>query len=214
MNTKESITDAYNRVAKGYTETFWNELDRKPFDRMILSWFATQIPAGETILEIGCGPGEVSGFLTRAGVKCIATDLSEEMIENGKKVFPQVQFDVQDFFHLTYVEESFFGVAGFYATVNLVLDEIEMVLAEVKRVLKHGGLFLFSFHIFEGEEKIEVNEFLDQDIHTLTFYFFKVDDVITLLESAGYQICDILIRYPYQDVEYQSKRAYFVVKKP
>jgi len=30
---------------------------------------------------------------------------------------------------------------------------------------------------------------------------------------VGYQVVDILIRYPYTDVEYPSKRAYFVVRK-
>jgi len=42
---------------------------------------------------------------------------------------------------------------------------------------------------------------------------FKVDDVRALVERTGFKVVDILIRYPYKDVEYQSKRAYFVVRK-
>lgn len=214
MNTKESIRQSYSQVAQAYAEAYWNELERKSFDRILLNWFAAQIPAGETVLEIGCGPGEVAGFLTHGGVKCIATDLSAAMLENGKKYFPDVRFEVQDFFRLTYEDNSFSGAVGFYAIVNLTVEEVKAVLAEVKRVLRSGGIFLFSFHVFDGEEEIAVNEFLDKEIDALAFYFFKVEDIKELVENAGYEVLDILIRYPYKDVEYPSKRAYFVVKKP
>ena len=214
MNTKESITQAYNHAADEYATAFWNELDKKSFDRIILNWFAAQIPAGESVLEIGAGPGEISGYLARLGVTCLGTDRSERMIENARKYFPQVKFEVQDFFHLKYADQSFRGVVGFYAIVNLTPEEIKTALLEVKRVLKDDGLFLFSFHIFEGEEKTDVEKFFSQEANALTFYYFKVDDVREWVESAGYQIVDILIRYPYKDAEYQSKRAYFVARKP
>lgn len=214
MNTKASIRQAYDEVAKEYTTSYWNELDRKPFDRMILDWFAAQIPSGERVLEIGCGPGEVAGYLARAGVDCLATDLSPQMIAHGKEVFPKVQFEVQDFFNLTYKNDSFVSAVGFYAIVNLVLNEVRAVIKEIKRVLKPGGIFLFSFHIFEGEEKLEVGEFMEHKIDPLAFYFFKADDVKALAENAGFEVADILIRYPYPNAEYPSKRAYFVVKKP
>ena len=214
MNTKKSITTAYDRAAKDYAAALWNELEGKPFDQLILRWFATQIPSGETVLEIGCGPGEVSGFLQRQGVKCLGTDISAQMIEAAREYFPEVQFEVQDFFRLGYDDDAFCGVVGFYAIVNLVLEEVRAMLVEVQRVLKHAGLFLFSFHIDEGEAKIDVENFFNHEGNALTFYCFNVDDVKALVESAGYQVVDILIRYPYKDAEYPSKRAYFVVRKP
>jgi ubiquinone/menaquinone biosynthesis C-methylase UbiE len=213
MNTKESIAKAYDRAAKDYAAALWNELEGKPFDQIILRWFATQIPAGETVLEIGCGPGEVSGYLQRFGVTCLGTDISTQMIEAARAYFPEVQFEVQDFFRLEYADDTFCGVVGFYAIVNLVLEEVQAVLVEVQRVLKPGGLFLLSFHIDEGQERADVEHFFNHEGNALTFYYFKVDDVKALLESAGYQVVDILIRYPYKDVEYPSKRAYFVVRK-
>jgi ubiquinone/menaquinone biosynthesis C-methylase UbiE len=214
VNTKKSITEAYDRAAKDYATAMWDELERKPFDQIILRWFAAQIPPDETVLEIGCGPGEVSGYLHRQGVKCLGTDISTQMIESAREYFPQVRFEVQDFLQLGYDDDAFCGVVGFYAIVNLDLEEVKALLVEVKRVLKREGLFLFSFHIDEGEEKTEVKNFFNQEGNALTFYYFKVDDVKALVESVGYQVVDILIRYPYKGVEYQSKRAYFVVKKP
>jgi ubiquinone/menaquinone biosynthesis C-methylase UbiE len=214
MNTKESITKAYDQAAQEYAAKFWDELNKKPFDRMLLERFAAQILEGETILEIGCGPGEVSGYLHSQGMICLGTDISERMIESARKYFPKVRFEVQDFFQLGYPDNGFGGVVGFYAIVNLLMPEIEALLREVKRVLKSGGQFLFSFHVYEGEEKTEVQDFLDQPDNPLTFYYFKVDELKELVEKVGYQVVDIMIRYPYPEVEYPSKRAYFLVKKP
>ncbi len=213
MNTRKSIAEAYDRAADAYAAALWNELEGKPFDRILLNWFETQIPEGETILEIGCGPGEVSGYLCALGAKCLGTDLSERMIENAKRLFPGVQFELQDFFSLSYPDSSFWGVVAFYAIVNLTLPEIELVLGEIRRVLKDDGILLFSFHIFDGEEQSEVANFFDQEGNRLTFYYFRVDEIKALVERAGYRIVDILIRYPYKDAEYQSKRAYFVARR-
>jgi ubiquinone/menaquinone biosynthesis C-methylase UbiE len=213
MNTKKSIIKAYNLAADNYAAAFYNELDNKPFDRNLLKWFATQIPKDEIILEIGAGPGEVSGYLSSLGVKCLATDASEKMIKNGKKYFPQVQFEVQDFYNLKYSDNSFCAIIAFYAIVNLKPDEIRLVFAEVLRVIKSGGIFVFSFHIFEKKKKLDANNFFDQIGNNLTFYFFKVEEIKELIESLNFNIQDIIIRYPYKDTEYQSKRAYFIVRK-
>lgn len=213
MNTKDSITRAYDNAADAYAAQMWNEIESKNMDRVMLGWYASQIPAGQTVLEIGSGPGEVSGYLSRLGVNCIGTDLSLRMIEKAKQYFPGVRFEVQDFLHLSYPEDSFAGVVAFYAIVNLTLDEIETAFKEVQRVLQSGGLFLFTFHIYEGEEKRDIPAFFTLEGSPLTFYFFKVDDLKALVEASGFQIVDILIRYPYPGVEHPSKRSYFVVRK-
>jgi ubiquinone/menaquinone biosynthesis C-methylase UbiE len=213
LNTKESIIKAYNLAADNYSEALWNELDKKPFDRILLKWFAANIPEDEIILEIGAGPGEVSGYLNTFGVKCLATDISEKMIANGINYFPQVMFEVQDFYHLTYNDNSFCGVIAFYAIVNLKPTEVGHVFTEVLRVLKPGGIFVFSFHIFEKEEKLDADNFFNQECNKLTFYFHKVDEIKELVKSLSFSIQDIIIRYPYKDAEYQSKRAYFVIRK-
>jgi ubiquinone/menaquinone biosynthesis C-methylase UbiE len=213
MNTREGIRKAYDRAADAYAEEYWDELDRKPFDRMVLERFAAAIPPGGTILEIGSGPGEVSGYLGRLGAACIGTDASARMIENAKARFPGIRFEVRDFFELGYPDASFDGVVGFYAIVNLALDEVGQALAEARRVLGDGGLLLFSFHIREGEAEREVASFFNQEGNALTFHYFDVEEMRRLALGRGFGIEDIMIRYPYPDVEYPSKRAYFLARK-
>lgn len=213
MNTKYEISKAYNLAADEYSLNLLNELAGKNFDQMILNWYASQIPKDETILEIGAGPGQISGYLQKQGVNCIGTDISPKMVKNAKKNFPNIDFEVQDFFDLTYIDNTFFGVVGFYAIVNYALENIQPIFEEMKRVLKQSGLFLFSFHIFDGEEKTHVQKFFNQEGSELTFYNYKVDEMKKLVSSLGFEIIDIIIRYPYEGNEFSSKRSYFVLRK-
>lgn len=213
MNTKESIIKAYDMAADDYAAIWWNEFENKHFDQIILKWFSSQIPKYETVLEIGSGPGEVSGFLSNLGVKCIGSDISTKMIESAGKYFPGIPFEVQDFFDLTYADKSFSGVIAYYAIVNLTIDQIKLTFQEVKRVLKDHGLFLFTFHVFENEKQKDIHDFFGKKDNNLTFYFFKVEDMKGIVEKLGFEIVDILLRYPYKDIDYPSKKAYFILRK-
>ena len=214
MNTKNSIRAAYDHAAQEYAKRLWHELDGKPFDRLMLRWFAERVPASETILEVGAGPGEVAAFLMEQGATCLATDLSPEMVAVGKQCCPELDFEVQDFFNLSYEDESFTAVLAFYAIVNLQLEEVPAMLKEVFRVLKPGGLFLLSFHIKEEEDTVHVENFFSEEQNPLTFYYFDVEEVKHLLEKAGFEISEILTRYPYEGAEYPSKRAYLFATRP
>ncbi len=213
INTKDTIRSAYDKAAQRYAAELWDELDGKPFDRQMLRWFAEHVPAGETILEIGAGPGEVSAFLSRLGATCLATDLSPEMVETGRQCCPELAFEVQDFFNLTYAQSSFSAVLAFYAIVNLRLEEIPAMLAETYRVLKPGGLFFLSFHVREAEDAVHVAKFFSEDDNPLTFYYFTVDEIRLLLIEAGFILNEVLLRYPYEGAEYPSKRADIIVQK-
>ena len=214
MNTKNSIRAAYDHAAQEYAKRLWHELDGKPFDRLMLRWFAERVPASETILEVGAGPGEVAAFLMEQGATCLATDLSPEMVAVGKQCCPELDFEVQDFFNLSYEDESFTAVLAFYAIVNLQLEEVPAMLKEVFRVLKPGGLFFLSFHIKEEEDTVYVENFFSEEQNPLTFYYFDVEDVCDMLKETGFIPMETIIRYPYEGKEYGSKRAYIIVEKP
>jgi ubiquinone/menaquinone biosynthesis C-methylase UbiE len=213
MNTKKSINKAYDDAADDYATKFWNEIEQKNLDCVLLRWLADQIPPSEKILEIGSGPGEVSGYLSRFHGGCIGTDLSEQMIRNAKKYFPKVRFEVQDFFNLSYAGSSLAAVVAFYAIVNLTKEEIAKVLAEAKRVLKPNGILLFTFHVRKTKRTLTIARFFAKN-NKLSFYLYTVEEIRRLTKSLEFEPIDVITRYPYKEVEYPTTRAYFILRKP
>jgi ubiquinone/menaquinone biosynthesis C-methylase UbiE len=140
----------------------------------------------------------------------IGTDISTAMVAKGYELNPQICFELADMLNLQYKDNTFSSALAFYAIVHFTIDEVKIAFREINRVLKKGGQFLFSFHI--GTEIKHVDNFLNQDVE-IDFYFFETEKIITLLEETGFNIIDAIERFPYKDVEYQSKRAYLLVIK-
>ena len=114
------------------------------------------------------------------------------------------------FLDLKYHDKSIDGIVAFYLIVNFTIRDVEKAMAEIYRVLKNGGLFLTSFHI--GNEVIHLHEFLGKKVE-LDFIFHSPEEVVEIMERCCFVIDELIIRYPYRDAEYPSKRAYIFARK-
>lgn len=202
---KSQIQHAYNLTAEEYAEKFFHEFNHKPFDRMVLKRFADETKDNGLVCDMGCGPGEVAAFLHSLGAKVMGIDISDGMVRKARELNPEIQFQRDDMSALLLKDNELAGIAAFYAIVHFMLEELEQVFKELYRVLKPQGLLIFSFHI--GTEVKHLDEFLGKQV-SIDFTFFQPDDVLEQVQKAGFSISDVLIRYPYENVEYPSKRCY------
>jgi len=96
-----------------------------------------------TVLDAGCGDGDYVHILAQNGGIVTGCDGSAEMLKIAKATYPKYRFDMADLLgELPYTNDSFDIVL-----CNLVLmdiDPIDNAIHEFHRVLKKGGLFLFS----------------------------------------------------------------------
>lgn len=211
MKQLEQVKNCYDATAEAYAKNFYDELSHKPLDRLLLKRFADENKDNGTIADLGCGCGHTTKFLKDSGVrKIVGIDLSAEMIKNASLKNSDINFEVGNILSLEKPDEEFAAILAFYAIVHFTLEELEKAFAEIHRVLKSGGQFLFSFHV--GTEETHLDEFLDEKVD-VTFYFFEVETVLELLKKTGFQIVETALRYPYKDVEYPSKRAYITAEK-
>ncbi len=209
MHQLDKVTTCYDLTAEEYAKVFYNELDSKPFDRMILQRFASE-NSGK-FADIGCGCGHTTKFLADNGVKdIVGIDLSSEMVKIAEKLNKNLTFEVGNMLNLDKNDEEFAAISAFYAIVHFNYQEIERAFSEIYRVLKSSGQFLFSFHV--GDETVNLDEFLNQKVK-ITFYFFEVDKILQILEKVGFKVKETIIRYPYKEVEHPSKRAYILAEK-
>lgn len=211
MHQLNEVKNCYNQTAEEYAKAFYNELSHKSFDRMVLKRFANENKANGKIADLGCGTGQTTKFLRDAGIeKIVGIDLSSEMIKEASRLNKTIEFEVGNMLELSKSDEAFGAVLAFYAIVHFNYEEIEKAFAEIYRVLKTSGQFLFSFHI--GDGRVDLDEFLEKELR-ITFYYFEVDRILAILEKVGFNVLETVVRNPYKDVEYPSKRAYILAEK-
>lgn len=211
MQTKSDIIDCYNKTSFKYSEKFASELEEKVFESVYLRAFADRNCSKENLLDVGCGPGHITQYLKMAGCESIiGLDLSPGMIETAVSIYPDLSFQVGDMLQLEFEEGSVGGIVALYSIIHFDYTLVEKAFQEIWRVLAYDAELLISFHI--GDTVLHQETFLEEKVK-IDFYMLEVDKIKKLLENTGYKILEIIERYPHPEIEYQSKRAYFLSKK-
>jgi demethylmenaquinone methyltransferase/2-methoxy-6-polyprenyl-1,4-benzoquinol methylase len=141
---------SYNRwlfgiVAKRYKTVTWVLSFCR--DSSWKKWLVQNIPcSGSTLaVDIASGNGDIALRLRRTypGLTVIASDLTREMIDPVRQnsTVSSVPFAVQDMSFLGFKNECADIITGGYALRNA--PDLEMTLAEIRRVLKIGGTAAF-----------------------------------------------------------------------
>jgi SAM-dependent methyltransferase len=104
---------------------------------------SSHLKPGMTVLELGCGTGSFTRELARSGADVVAIDVSPELLEMAKAncSAPNVQYQIQNAYALTYSEGTFDSVVGSSVLHHL---EIEAALRKIYRVLKPRGTILLT----------------------------------------------------------------------
>jgi ubiquinone/menaquinone biosynthesis C-methylase UbiE len=138
------------------------------------------------VLDCGAG-GETPplGLFSEYGYETHGIDISKEQIKlaeefarkNGME-FNLKQCDMQE---IPYEDESFGFVLSYNTIFHLLREGTKKAIAEVKRVLKKGGLFYVNFMTYEdgyygeGKEVGKGEFFLKNDDGTDRYRFFLKD---------------------------------------
>jgi SAM-dependent methyltransferase len=107
--------------------------------------------AGRRVLEVGAGAAQCARWLLARGAEVVASDLSLGMLRRGAQIdaaldadrerrVPLVQADAQ---RLPFADAAFDLACSAYGAVPFVADSAA-VMAEVARVLRPGGRWVFS----------------------------------------------------------------------
>ena len=207
------VQSSYDRLAEEYARRIYDELQHKPMDCQLLDRFAESVRDKGLSCDLGCGPGHIARYLEGRGIRVCGVDLSLGMIERARQLNPGIEFNQDDMRVLTVADDSWAGIAAFYAIVNLPPSDVVRALREMMRVLQPGGHLLLTFHI--GEDTSRVEEDLWGLGVSLGITFFRTATIAGYMRSVGFEIEGIIERDPYApEVEYQSRRAYIFARKP
>ena len=210
-------------------------------ERLLVSRYLSKT---DRILDIGCGAGRMTIGLYRLGYTNIqGVDLSTGMIEEARSLVEEVgfaiPFDVGDATDLQYGGSSFDGAlfCG-QAFTSIPGRDIRLrALAEVHRVLRPGGHFIFTTHDrdavrefadFWREEKLrwengsqdtrllEFGDRIIEDHGTSTFIHIPTrDEVMEMVQQAGLVLVEDSMRSELSSVRESSADCrMWVVRRP
>lgn len=148
--------------------------------------------AGEVILDVGCGTGDLAAQIADSGASATGIDLSEEMIKQAEEKYPEINFLVTS---VTEYSNPFHYDAIFSnATLHWVLEK-EKAVEKMFANLKKGGRL-----VLEMGGKGNVREIVDAIAAVLKkhginaqklqqrWYFPSIGEYATLLESKGFRV--------------------------
>ncbi len=147
---------------------------------------------GESILDLGCGTGDLSRKLFELGVNVIGVDKSENMIVQARNKFPEIEFDVQDATTLEY--QNMFDAVFSNATLHWV-NPPKKALECIYISLKTGGRFVAEFggkgnvQIITSEIIKEIkNEGFQFHLDNYPWYYPSIGEYTSLMESVGFRV--------------------------
>lgn len=198
---------AYDKAAQKYYDLFYDELEKKEFDRRFIDEYLGYFNPGSVICSAGCGPcGHVENYIHQKGFKVIGIDISQKCIDIAKAHFPEIQLDTGDFTKMKYEDEYFDGLVSYYSIIDTPAQYLDKVLKEFKRVLKKSGYLLIV--VKEGSTEGYQEELLG--IKTkIYFSHFTKDQMEDALQKAGFEVIRTIQRKPYND-EIQVSRLFSI----
>ncbi|GLR64988.1 malonyl-ACP O-methyltransferase BioC [Marinospirillum insulare] len=152
-------------------------------------------------LDLGCGTGHFAGQLQKQWPKAlgIGLDLAEGMLQFSRLRYPPIHYLCADAEHLPLADNSQDLI--FSSLALQWCPDFSAVLNEIKRVLKPGGLLLFS-SIADGS-LVELNkswQAVDAKKHVNQFRTFK--NYTNLVSSSDLEMIDL---HCYQHIYHYEK---------
>ncbi|MGW2376901.1 MULTISPECIES: class I SAM-dependent methyltransferase [Kitasatospora] len=209
VNGHGRVRGSYDAVAEEYLGRIGGELAHKVVDRALLGAVVEEA-AGGVVADLGCGPGHVSGWLAGQGARVVGIDLSPRMVELAGREHPGTEFRTGDLLALPAADGEFAAAVALYSVIHLEPDELLPAFAEMRRVLRPGGLLLVSFHL--GKEVRRLEEWWGHRVD-VDFHFLETDAVAARLAGAGFAVEARLEREGLPE-EADTRRGYLLARRP
>jgi ubiquinone/menaquinone biosynthesis C-methylase UbiE len=123
-------------------ELYQGEHSHNPFEAALAEEIDALIPAGASVLDLGCGTGvPVAKIFTESGRRVVGVDISEGMLKLAREQVPAAEFVHANFRDLPADFGEFDAVTSFFSLLMLSRADIEATLRKTHGWLKPGGYF-------------------------------------------------------------------------
>lgn len=172
MGTSNAKT-IFNKYAKKYEEQYMSV----DFYTSTLNLFCKSLPKKSQLLDIGCGPGNVTQHLLqqRPDLNVLGIDIAPNMIALAQKNNPTATFKVMDSADISELKDTYHGIVCAFLLPYLSKQQAIGFINSISKLLKKDGVLYIS--TMEG---LNSNSKLQSSSHD------KKDQLFINYHEAGY----------------------------
>jgi SAM-dependent methyltransferase len=181
-----NLKDTYNRIAEEWhkdhtSDDWWVEgTDR----------FVSLLKPGSFVLDVGCGSGVKSAYLTGKGLRVLGIDFSDKLIDIAKRETPGAEFRVMDMHDASALAEEFDGIFAQATFLHIPKKELAGVIEGLVQKLVSGGMFYAAVKgLRDGGPEEEVKEENEYGYPYQRFFsYYSMDELTHHFETAGLEV--------------------------
>ncbi len=178
---KETFT-TWNNIATLYQDKFMHlDLYNTSYDYICKSI----AQPNATILEIGCGPGNISKYLLsqRPDFDILGIDIAPNMIALARQNNPKAKFQVMDSRNIHNLNKKFDAIVVGFCLPYLSQTESQELIANAHQLLNDKGLLYLSFVAGASVQ----SGFKTGSAGRVYFYYHQEEDVKNCLKENGFE---------------------------
>jgi len=146
MMTRMTASDESDLVRRGYDALSYHYRSDDAGEDRYAPWLAelrAQLPAGGSVLDLGCGNGvPVARSLVAAGYRVTGVDISDVQIDRARRLVPAGTFIRADATAIEFPPRSFDAVVCLYALIHMPLAAQPGLLRRAADWLRPAGWLL------------------------------------------------------------------------
>lgn len=209
MYSKEETLATWNKVADRYQAVFMDlDLYNSTY-QLFCSYLQSDHPS---LLEIGCGPGNISRHLFKLKPNCslLGIDTSENMIALAQKNIPSGEFKVMDCQYISNLPSTFDGIISGFTLPYLSQEGTYTLFTDCYQKLKPNGILYISF--VPGKYKNSGFQSNSQG-DRMYFYYHEQAKLKAKLEELNFTILnEVDIPYPKTKDSHEIHRILICMK--
>jgi len=198
LTAPQQYAAGYGRAAQDYLRVLDPTLSS--VHRRIVE--LARVGAGTRLLDLATGTGAVARVAAANGATVTGVDVAPAMVELARRNSPsELQFQVADAAALPFESHTFDAITCGFGLSHM--PHVNEVLAEVRRVLNPGGVFVESSWGAEGESPafsavlLALKRHSKGDLHSFAGILDEdtwadPDSGVKVIRSAGFHTVDVL----------------------
>ncbi|HET7017475.1 MAG TPA: class I SAM-dependent methyltransferase [Streptosporangiaceae bacterium] len=174
-----AVRRVYDDMAPDYVVRFGSDLAGRNPDTEFLDTAADGFPDGP-VVDLGCGPAQVSQYLIGRGRRLVGIDFSPAMLATAATLVPEAGLVAADLLAVPLQDGSCAAVVASYCLHHLPKAWLPGALAGFRRVLRPDGVLVIITHGGSSEE------LLDRPGGQIVLSRYSPDELTAVLSSAGF----------------------------